>query len=142
MARSESDLLPARPAAPSTVAAVPTAPEAANVGDASSRSSRPDRTIAPAQSSERAQPDYRRNPKPAYPLAARRRRQEGLVLLSVKVSEEGIAARVTLKQSSGFRLLDEAALETVRDWEFEPARIGEFAVESEIEVPVRFQMGN
>jgi periplasmic protein TonB len=65
-----------------------------------------------------------------------------LVLLGVKVSDQGLAARVTLKQTSGFPLLDEAALQTVRDWEFEPARINSIAVESEIEVPVHFQLGN
>jgi periplasmic protein TonB len=92
--------------------------------------------------SHHARPDYRRNPRPAYPRAARQRHQEGVVLLSVQVSDQGLAARVTLRQSSGFPLLDEAALQTVRHWEFEPARINSGAVESEVEVPVRFQLGN
>ncbi len=87
-----------------------------------------------------ARPDYRRNPEPAYPLAARRRGQEGLVLLRVMVSIKGRAARVELKQSSGYALLDEAAIRAVREWEFEPARLGPLSVESEIEVPVRFRI--
>lgn len=88
----------------------------------------------------RAQPNYRKNPEPAYPLAARRRRQEGLVLLSVTVSAEGRATQVVVKQNSGVAVLDEAALRAVQDWEFEPARMGRKALPSEIEVPVRFQL--
>ena len=40
------------------------------------------------------------------------------------------------------KLLDEAAMQAVRDWEFEPARIGPLPVEAEIEVPVRFEFEN
>jgi protein TonB len=88
----------------------------------------------------RAQPDYRKNPEPPYPLAARRRRQEGVVLLSVKVSTQGRALRVELKQSSGVAVLDDAAIQAVRSWEFAPARVGSTPYESEIEVPVRFKL--
>ena len=112
------------------------------IGDGSSAKPGLDAITAHAQPGERAQPNYAKNPEPLYPLAARRRRQQGLVLLTVKVTSLGRAAAVTLKQSSGFTLLDEAALSAVRDWEFEPARIGPLAVQSEIEVPVRFQLGN
>jgi outer membrane biosynthesis protein TonB len=37
-------------------------------------------------------------------------------------------------------LLNDAALQAMRYWEFEPARIGPSAMESEIEVPVRFKL--
>ena len=87
-----------------------------------------------------AQPLYRKNPEPAYPLAARRRRQEGVVLLVVRVTADGRAAAVTLKQTSAFKLLDDAAAGAVMGWEFEPARTDGRAVESEIEVPVRFRL--
>ena len=90
----------------------------------------------------RATPTYRVNPEPPYPATARRRRQEGLVLLAVRVTSQGRASRIELKQSSGFPALDEAAWQAVRGWEFEPARLGALAVESEIEVPVRFKLTN
>jgi protein TonB len=61
-------------------------------------------------------------------------------LLIVRVTAQGHSTAVTLKQSSGFTLLDEAAIEAVRNWEFQPDRIGPMAVESEIEVPVRFKL--
>jgi protein TonB len=47
-----------------------------------------------------------------------------------------------LKQSSGFPLLDEAAIAAVRRWTFEPARIDGRAVASQVVVPVRFSMSN
>lgn len=87
-----------------------------------------------------AHPAYRKNPEPVYPVAARRRRQEGMVLLAVTVTSQGKAGRVELRQTSGFPLLDEAALQTVREWDFEPARRGNNPVESRIEVPVRYQL--
>jgi periplasmic protein TonB len=87
-----------------------------------------------------ARPAYARNPAPEYPASARRRRQQGLVLLEVAVTAEGRAARVALLHSSGVPALDEAALGAVRGWQFEPARSDGLAVACGIEVPVRFQL--
>ncbi len=92
----------------------------------------------PTTIGERARPDYRKNPAPHYPSASLRRHEEGVVLLRVTVSAEGNSKRVEVKQSSGFPLLDQAAVEAVKDWEFDPARVGTLPVESEIEIPVRF----
>lgn len=80
------------------------------------------------------------NPKPHYPLAARRRGIEGQVLLVALVKADGSCAQVTIKQSSGHGELDTAALETVRRWRFIPARRGDTAVESWVEVPITFRL--
>jgi protein TonB len=88
----------------------------------------------------KAEPNYLKNPEPPYPAAARRRHQEGVVLISVHVTAQGHAEKVAIKQSSGYSLLDEAALQAVRLWEFTPGRIGTMAVASEIEVPVHFAL--
>ena len=117
----------------------PTPPEKV-CGDGSSTKPGLDLTTTPAQPLVKAQPDYLKNPDPPYPPTALRRHQEGQVQLAVKVSAQGRAENVEVKKSSGFPLLDEAALKAVRDWEFEPAKIGLFTVESEIEVPVRFKL--
>lgn len=90
----------------------------------------------------RAEPNYLKNPEPDYPATARRRHEQGLVLLIVKVSAEGRALRIDLKQTSGHPLLDEAAMKAVRDWEFVPARVGPLAVDSKIEVPVCFKLAD
>jgi protein TonB len=82
------------------------------------------------------------NPKPPYPLAARRRGLEGRVLLAARVSTDGVCAEVRLRQSSGHALLDEAALTTVRRWRFVPARRGETPVESWVNVPISFRLNS
>ncbi|NOT52981.1 MAG: energy transducer TonB [Deltaproteobacteria bacterium] len=82
------------------------------------------------------------NPKPPYPMLARRRGDQGVVLLRVHVRVDGSVMTAEIKQSSGFSLLDDAALQTVREsWRFIPARLGDVAVESWIEVPIRFVLG-
>jgi len=83
---------------------------------------------------------YRSNPKPEYPGEAKRLHQEGVVLLSVEVSAGGLATDVTLKRSSGFPMLDQAAIQAVKRWTFEPARAASFPVASRVDVPVRFSL--
>ncbi len=85
---------------------------------------------------------YLRTPKPDYPATARRRRLEGVVLLDVVVNESGRPVQVALKQSSGHRVLDDAAAEAVRQWEFQPATAGARITTAQVEVPVRFQLSN
>ena len=82
----------------------------------------------------------RKNSQPPYPPQARRRRQQGLVVLDVTVSAQGRATTISIKQSSSYELLDDAALQAIRFWEFEPARIGAVGMESKIEVPIRFKL--
>ncbi len=80
------------------------------------------------------------NPKPPYPLAARRNRAQGRVVLSVQVSASGASDAVLLKHSSGHAILDNAALQTVRRWRFIPARRGDAPVESWVDVPITFRL--
>lgn len=87
-----------------------------------------------------ANPNYFQNPPPEYPDLAKQMRQEGLVMLAVDVDREGIPIQVEIKKSSGFRLLDQAAVKAVKHWKFQPGRIGDFPVVSEVTVPVRFRL--
>ena len=87
-----------------------------------------------------ARPKYLRNPAPNYPLDSRRRGEEGLVLLSADVDASGRASQVGIKKSSGYSLLDASALDAVRRWKFEPAKIGSLRVASQVEIPVRFKL--
>ncbi|MEW6332344.1 MAG: energy transducer TonB [Pseudomonadota bacterium] len=80
------------------------------------------------------------NPKPPYPLAARRRGAQGRVLLSVHVGADGASEEVRLKRSSGHAVLDGAALQTVQRWRFVPARRGDTPVESWVDVPILFRL--
>jgi protein TonB len=90
-----------------------------------------------------ARPAYGLNPKPPYPVFARRMGEQGVVLLRVHVRADGSVAKVELKQSSGSELLDDSALRTVRDrWRFIPARMDGVPVENWVEVPIRFVLGD
>jgi len=83
---------------------------------------------------------YHSNPPPPYPGEAKRKKQEGKVLVSVQVETNGRPNSVTLISSSGFPLLDAAALEAVRKWTFYPQNIGGLPVASRVEVPVVFTL--
>ncbi|MTJ82456.1 MAG: energy transducer TonB [Telmatospirillum sp.] len=77
-------------------------------------------------------------PAPSYPPAARRRGQEGTVVVRILVVPDGSPAEVEVVQSSGHPLLDEAACETLRRWHLKPARHHGTPVPARIEVPVQF----
>jgi protein TonB len=87
-----------------------------------------------------AVPLYRENPSPAYPGLARRRGYEGVVLLDVLVSAEGRVGELRVACSSGYSLLDRAAVEAVDGWRFEPGRRGDRPVSMRVRVPVRFRL--
>jgi protein TonB len=88
-----------------------------------------------------ARPAYGSNPKPPYPLAARRLGVEGVVTLDVLVRPDGSPAEVRVRSSSGSPLLDDSAVETVRSrWRFVPARRGNVPVESRVSFPIRFKL--
>jgi len=84
--------------------------------------------------------DYLNNPQPIYPPISRRLREQGIVVLKVRVSVAGAGESVLLHRSSGSRRLDEAALMAVRRWRFVPARLSGAAVESWVLVPVEFKL--
>lgn len=61
-------------------------------------------------------------------------------MLKVKVTALGRVESISVKQTSGVDVLDEAAIKAVRGWDFEPARIGSKAVDSEVDVPFNFTL--
>lgn len=84
--------------------------------------------------------DYLHNPRPEYPRLARKRGQEGDVLLEVAVSADGRALETLVLTSSGHAVLDGAARRAVAGWRFVPARQGGQAVASTVRVPIRFRV--
>ncbi|MCF6238219.1 MAG: energy transducer TonB, partial [Candidatus Marinimicrobia bacterium] len=85
-------------------------------------------------------PNYRSNPLPSYPQMARQKRWQGVVWLLVDVSAEGLVEDLQVEQSCGYRVLDKAASQAVRRWEFSPARRAGLVVESQVRIPVRFRL--
>ena len=80
------------------------------------------------------------NTVPPYPRIARRRGWEGEVLLQVRVSVTGEVLSIRIERSSGHSILDQTALNTVRDWLFQAASRHDKAVETEITLPIRFEL--
>ncbi len=88
----------------------------------------------------KADPNYAINPSPEYPALARRRGYEGLVFLEVLVDRKGKVIDLKIAQSSGFTILDQAALQAVKKWLFKPAQRGPEPIEDRVKVPIRFQL--
>lgn len=82
------------------------------------------------------------NPKPEYPARAIRRGIEGVVVLRVEVLTDGTAGRIVVHESSGYAILDRAALACVANWRFHPAQRGGELVVEELDVPVRFRLSD
>lgn len=83
-------------------------------------------------------PNELKNPAPVYPRLAREAGWQGVVVLKVLVDRSGRAAQVEVEKSSGYSVLDQSALKTVRQWRFRPTRFGRLSFSSSIQIPVRF----
>src|SRR5690606_39939973 len=65
------------------------------------------------------------NPRPAYPALSRRLREQGTVLLEILILPDGTVGEVKIKESSGFKRLDDTAVKAVKQWRYTPARRGQ-----------------
>ena len=97
-------------------------------------------------SSGTADADYKseslRNAQPRYPIYSRKMRQEGVVIITAEVLTDGSATDVRMAASSGIKLLDEAALETVRQWRFIPAKRDGMPYVQRLRIPVTFSLNS
>ncbi len=80
------------------------------------------------------------NPKPVYPRMAIRRGIEGEVELSVSVSALGQVSRISINKPSGFAMLDQAAIDSVRKWQFTPAIQDGVPTAMVVDIPVQFRL--
>ncbi len=84
--------------------------------------------------------DYAENPKPDYPSLAKSMGWQGKVMLKVQVSEEGLSDAVEIERSSGYEILDESAIEAIKQWRFTPAKRAETPIASSVIVPIIFTL--
>ncbi|AQQ66718.1 hypothetical protein Mag101_02980 [Microbulbifer agarilyticus] len=77
---------------------------------------------------------------PVYPELARKRRQQGTVVVEVQLDQAGAQVVRRLLKSSGVDSLDEAALKAVAGWNFLPYREGGRARVSRVQLPIRFAL--
>ncbi len=97
-------------------------------------------TIPSSQVIHEARPLYLENPSPRYPMVARKRKYEGLVMLEVFVDTEGRVMDRRILETSGYSVLDTAALKGVSTWRFKPAQRGNQAISMWVRVPIRFRL--
>ncbi len=57
---------------------------------------------------------------PRYPIESRRKREQGIVILSLVVGIDGRVSSLSVARSSGFSRLDDAARDAVRNWRWSP----------------------
>jgi protein TonB len=77
---------------------------------------------------------------PVYPPRCLRMGIEGTVRVRVLVGEDGRPQEVTVGKTSGEAALDQAAIEAVRSWRFEPAKRNGVPVRAWAIVPIEFKL--
>ena len=127
----------AAPPAPPSPAASP-APSAVNLdgGDEDQEG-----LLVTGRNVVQPQPDgTAHNKPPGYPAEAVRRGRQGVVVLLVHVTEQGLPAWVDVQTTSGDASLDRAAKDAVALWRFQPARSGGRTVPYDYEMSIRFSL--
>jgi protein TonB len=89
-----------------------------------------------------AYPLYKENMPPEYPEIARLRGYEGVVLIAAEILPTGRVGNARIRQSSGYAILDQSALEAVKPWRFEPAKKSGKPFTFWVEVPIKFVLHN
>ena len=82
-----------------------------------------------------------RRAAPSYPARARAKNVEGYVTLRVLIGTSGNVEKVKIEDASPSGVFDEAAVEAVRGWQFEPALYRGEKVRVWAKQTVRFTLG-
>jgi len=129
------------PAAPGPAAGAPAATGAPSPASTPSVASAPSRDTGSAGTiTQSARPHGGYQVRPSYPSSALRQGIQGTTMLKVHVLLDGRVGDVVVQQSAGHPDLDQAAIDAVRRWRFEPARRGNDPVAMWVLLPVQFQI--
>ena len=77
---------------------------------------------------------------PIYPRRAIELGQQGKVTILGKISKKGKLFNLKISQSSGFSLLDRAALSAVKEWKFNLLELNPVFLSQNLYVPVNFSL--
>lgn len=77
---------------------------------------------------------------PKYPRISLKMGEEGSVVVRVKLDKEGTIAEASIKSSSGYQRLDDAAVSAVKTWKCHPAIRDNTAVEAYALQPFEFKV--
>ncbi|WP_432468274.1 energy transducer TonB [Agarivorans sp. Z349TD_8] len=88
-----------------------------------------------------SQPQFAHPPKaPVYPRLAKKRGQQGKVIVEVWLDPKGRQIKREISTSSGISSLDQAALNAVQQWPFKPLVIDGQAQMSRVFIPIKFKL--
>ena len=79
-------------------------------------------------------------PPPKYPAYAAEHNLGGLVVMRVDVAADGSVIRAVIERSEPKGVFDEAALEAVQQWKFEPGIKDGKAIGGTVRIPIQFEM--
>ncbi|MGF6526957.1 energy transducer TonB [Variovorax sp. PvP013] len=82
--------------------------------------------------------DYLNNPKPVYPAMSKRLGEQGKTIVRVLIGVDGLPRSATIRQSSGYERLDEAARTAVMSWRYVPGKRNGVVEPMEFNVPVNW----
>lgn len=80
------------------------------------------------------------NPRPPYPLASRRMGEQGAVDLQLCLNQQGHVESVAVMKSSGYRRLDQSAVETIKTWKFSALEIVTEPISDCYRLPIHFRL--
>ncbi len=83
---------------------------------------------------------YLNNPAPRYPIRAFREQAQGTVVVRAQVLPTGESGAIELQESSGFELLDEAAIKAIEKWRFKPATQDGEPISQWVSIPITFRL--
>lgn len=80
--------------------------------------------------------EYLQNPKPAYPAISKRLGEQGRTVVRVLIGVDGLPKQASIRTSSGYERLDEAARTAVMSWRYVPGKRNGVVEAMEFNVPV------
>jgi protein TonB len=118
---------PAVPLAPPAPPAPPTPP-----------SPPPAQPAPPAVQLPSSNADYLNNPKPVYPAMSKRLGEQGKTIVRVLIGFDGLPKSASIRESSGYERLDEAARTAVLSWRYVPGKRNGVVEPMEFNVPINW----
>ncbi|PKF50394.1 energy transducer TonB [Enterovibrio nigricans] len=78
--------------------------------------------------------------QPNYPRIAKHKGMQGTVLIEVWLDDQGNQTKQTIAKSSGFDVLDDAAMSAVKKWRFNGHEENGVPLAHRVKIPVRFNL--
>ena len=86
-------------------------------------------------------PTVKNSIQPVYPEEARKNGIQGEVQVQVLVGKDGSVKEATvIKNMTGSKDLEKAALEAINKWKFEPGKLDGKPVEVNVIIPIKFKL--